>query len=64
MKSFLKSKKIKVLLGTILVDLVVFLVGPEWQETAITVFSGLGGIYIGGQSFADAISKGETSSSE
>lgn len=64
MKAFFKSKKIKVLLGTVLLDMVIFLAGPEWQETAITLFTTLGGVYIGGQSFADAISKGQTSSNK
>jgi len=63
-RKFINSKKVKVLAGTILVDLIIFLVGPQWAESAIQIFSILGGTYIAGQSLADGISKGATSSIE
>lgn len=63
MKKFFKSKKVKALIGTIIIDLVIYLAGPQWQDAAIQIFSLLGGTYIFGQSLADGISGGKTASS-
>jgi len=64
MKDFFRSKKVKALiLGTVTILLVNLLGMPEEQAAKITeAIQILFGIFVGGQSIADGLSRGKTSS--
>ena len=69
MKDFLKSKKVKVFLITIVMNIITIalmqgFIGKETAEIAFYMINALGGSYIVGQSFADGLSKGKTSSAD